>query len=323
MKNDIGQPLPGDIPPAADAGGPGPREPQPAKVYLYREIAPANLVKICEALGRPVRGKVAVKLSTGEPGGHHYLQPELIRDLVQHVGGTIVECNTAYGGGRARTEDHLKAAADHGFAAIAPVDIMDADGQTALPVRGGRHLAEDYVGSHYLDYDFTVILSHFKGHAMGGFGGALKNMSIGIASSAGKAWIHTAGKTKTDLWNNLPEQDAFLESMAEAAKAVADHCGERILYINVMNNLSVDCDCDAHPAAPQMGDIGIFASLDPVALDQACVDQVYASEDPGKVHLIERMESRHGIHTVEHAVAIGLGSREYTLVDLDRTQPQQ
>ncbi len=148
-------------------------------------------------------------------------------------------------------------------------------------------------------------------------------MSIGIASSAGKAWIHTAGKTKTDLWNNLPEQDAFLESMAEAAKAVADHCGERILYINVMNNLSVDCDCDAHPAAPQMGDIGIFASLDPVALDQACVDQVYASEDPGKVHLIERMESRHGIHTVEHAVAIGLGSREYTLVDLDRTQPQQ
>lgn len=163
MKNDIGHPLPGDIPPAADAGGPGPREPQPAKVYLYREIAPANLVKICEALGRPVRGKVAVKLSTGEPGGHHYLQPELIRDLVQHVGGTIVECNTAYGGGRARTEDHLKAAADHGFAAIAPVDIMDADGQTALPVRGGRHLTEDYVGSHYLDYDFTVILSHGRG----------------------------------------------------------------------------------------------------------------------------------------------------------------
>ncbi|MDE5907050.1 MAG: DUF362 domain-containing protein, partial [Alistipes sp.] len=180
------------------------------------------------------------------------------------------------------------------------------------------HLKEDFVGSHFSDYDFTVVLSHFKGHAMGGFGGALKNISIGIASSAGKAWIHTAGKAKTDLWNNLPEQDAFLESMAEAAKAVADHCGDRILYINVMNNLSVDCDCDSHPAAPQMGDIGIFASLDPVALDQACVDQVYASEDPGKVHLIERMESRHGIHTVEHAAALGVGSREYTLIDLDK-----
>ena len=286
-------------------------------VYMTRDISPAGLDAVYEALGRKAEGKVAVKISTGEPGGNHYLQPALIGGLVKKIGGTIVECNTAYGGGRAATADHLKAAEQHGFTAIAPVDIMDAKGETALPVAGGTHLQEDFVGSHFLDYDFVVVLSHFKGHAMGGFGGALKNISIGIASSAGKAWIHTAGKTKTDLWNNLPEQDAFLESMAEAAKAVADYCGDKILYINVMNNLSVDCDCDAHPAAPQMGAIGIFASLDPVALDQACVDQVYASEEPGKVHLIERMESRHGIHTLEHAAALGVGSRDYKLVDLD------
>ncbi len=308
---------------AGCTGCTGKAVPAVPEVYMTRDISPAGLNAVYEALGREAKGKVAVKISTGEPGGSNFLKPALIGDFVRKIGGTIVECNTAYGGGRAATADHLKAAEEHGFTAIAPVDIMDAEGEIALPVVGGKHLKEDFVGSHFPAYDFTVILSHFKGHAMGGFGGALKNMSIGIASSAGKAWIHTAGKTRTDLWNNLPEQDAFLESMAEAAKAVADHCGERILYINVMNNLSVDCDCDAHPAAPQMGDIGIFASLDPVALDQACVDQVYASEDPGKVHLIERMESRHGIHTVEHAAAIGLGSREYTLVDLDRTQPQQ
>lgn len=292
---------------------------EPAEVYFIREITPQNLVRIYEALGRKASGKVAVKLSTGEPGGHHFLQPALIAPLVRQVGGTIVECNTAYGGGRAKTADHLKAAADHGFTAIAPVDILDAEGETALPVAGGKHLREDYVGSHYPDYDFTMVLSHFKGHAMGGFGGAVKNISIGIASSAGKAWIHSAGKTKdaNAMWSNLPAQDDFLESMAEAAKAVADHCGERILYISVANNLSVDCDCDAHPAAPQMGDLGIFASLDPVALDQACVDAVYASEDPGKVHLIERMESRHGIHTLEHGEAIGLGSRKYRLIELE------
>lgn len=290
----------------------------PAKVYFIREINPQNLIRIYEALDREAKGRVAVKLSTGEPGGNNFLQPTLIGDLVKKVGGTIVECNTAYGGGRASTADHLKAAADHGFTAIAPVDIMDADGETALPVKGGKHLKEDFVGKNYLNYDFTVVLSHFKGHAMGGFGGAVKNISIGIASSAGKAWIHSAGKTKNagEMWGNLPAQDDFLESMAEAAKAVADHCGDKILYISVANNLSVDCDCDAHPAAPQMGDIGILASLDPVALDKACVDLVYASSDPGKVHLIERMESRHGIHTLEHAEAIGLGSQQYELVTL-------
>ena len=287
------------------------------KVYLTRTITPEALVRIYEALGREATGRVAVKLSTGEPGGHHFLQPALVAPLVRKVGGTIVECNTAYGGGRARTADHLKAAADHGFTAIAAVDIMDAEGETALPVEGGRHLAEDYVGKNFLNYDFTVVLSHFKGHAMGGFGGAIKNISIGIASSAGKAWIHSAGKTKNaaEMWSALPPQDDFLESMAEAAKAVADHCGERILYINVMNNLSVDCD--AHPAAPEMGDIGILASTGPVALDKACVDLVYASDDPGKVHLIERIESRHGTHTLDHAAAIGLGDPDYELIDID------
>ena len=288
------------------------------KVYMFTKISAENLVKIYEALGREATGKVAVKLSTGEPGGHNFLQLALIKDLVKKVNGTIVECNTAYGGGRADTENHLKAAKEHGFTAIAPVDIMDADGEVALPVKGGKHLKEDFVGSHYLNYDFTIILSHFKGHAMGGFGGAIKNMSIGIASSGGKAWIHSAGKTKGDPWGNLPPQDDFLESMAEAAKAVADHCGDKILYISVANNLSVDCDCDASPEDPQMGDIGILASLDPIALDKACTDLVRASEDHGKIHLIERIDSRHGMHTLEYGEKLGIGSQKYELVKLDK-----
>lgn len=289
------------------------------KVYFFKRITPENLVKIYEALGRQATGDVAVKLSTGEPGGHNFLQPALIRDLVRKVNGTIVECNTAYGGGRADTESHLKAAADHGFTAIAPVVIMDAEGEAELPVTGGKHLDRDIVGRRFLDYDFTIILSHFKGHAMGGFGGAIKNMSIGIASSRGKAWIHSAGKT-TDagkVWGSLPEQDDFLESMAEAAKAVADHCGDRILYISVANNLSIDCDCDSSPADPQMGDIGILASLDPVALDRACTDLVRASDDHGKIHLIERIDSRHGMHTLDYAEQLGMGSQRYELVELD------
>ena len=288
------------------------------KVYMFTKISAENLVKIYKALGREATGKVAVKLSTGEPGGHNFLQPALIKDLVKKVNGTIVECNTAYGGGRANTENHLKAAKEHGFTAIAPVDIMDADGEVALSVKGGKHLKEDFVGSHYLNYDFTIILSHFKGHAMGGFGGAIKNMSIGIASSGGKAWIHSAGKTKGDPWGNLPPQDDFLESMAEAAKAVADHCGDKILYISVANNLSVDCDCDASPEDPKMGDIGILASLDPIALDKACTDLVRASEDHGKIHLIERIDSRHGMHTLEYGEKLGIGSQKYELVKLDK-----
>lgn len=285
------------------------------KVYMLKEITSQNLVKIYEALGREATGKVAVKLSTGEPGGHNFLQPALIKDLVQKVEGTIVECNTAYGGGRANTEAHRKAAADHGFTAIASVDIMDAEGETNLPLTGGKHLKRDIVGSHFLNYDFTIILSHFKGHAMGGFGGAIKNMSIGIASSNGKRYIHSAGASTTS-WGS-PAQDDFLESMAEAAKAVADHCGERILYISVANNLSVDCDCDSSPEDPKMGDIGILASLDPVALDRACTDLVRNSGDHGKIHLIERIDSRHGMHTLDHAERIGLGSQKYELIKLD------
>ena len=288
------------------------------KVYFIKEITSDNLLKIYDALGRKATGKVAVKLSTGEPGNNNYLNPDLIKPLVQKVDGTIVECNTAYGGGRAETNAHLQAAADHGFTAIAPVVIMDAEGETPLPVTGGKHLKEDFVGKDFLNYDFTVVLSHFKGHPMGGFGGAIKNISIGIASSAGKAWIHSAGRTKNqqEVWGNLPAQDDFLESMAEAAKAVADHCGDNILYISVANNLSVDCDCVARPEEPKMGDIGILASLDPVALDRACTDKVRASEDHGKVHLVERIDSRHGMHTLDHAEALGMGSQDYELVEL-------
>ena len=288
------------------------------KAYFIKEITSENLVKVYEALSRKAERKVAVKLSTGEPGGHNFLQPALIAPLVKKVNGTIVECNTAYGGGRANTEAHLKAAADHGFTAIAKVDIMDADGEVSLPVKGGKHLKEDFVGKNYLNYDFTVVLSHFKGHAMGGFGGAIKNISIGIASSGGKAWIHSAGTTKDvgKVWGNLPPQDDFLESMTEAAKAITDHCGDKILYINVANNLSVDCDCDSSPEDPKMGDIGILASLDPVALDRACTDLVRVSEDHGKIHLIERIDSRHGMHTLDYAEQLGMGSQKYELVEL-------
>ena len=285
------------------------------KVYMFKEINSANLVKIYEVLGREATGKVAVKLSTGEPGGHNFLQPALIKDLVQKVNGTIVECNTAYGGKRGNTADHMQAAKDHGFTAIAKVDIMDADGSTKLPVKGGKHLPYDLVGKHFLDYDFVVVLSHFKGHAMAGFGGALKNISIGIASSEGKTLIHSGGKSTTD-WGS-PKQEDWLESLAEAAKAVMDHCGDNILYISVANNLSVDCDCDSSPEDPKMGDIGILASLDPVALDKACTDLVRSSEDHGKIHLIERIDSRKGMHTLDYAEQLGMGSQKYELVKLD------
>lgn len=281
-----------------------------AVVYMTKDISAEGLMAAYEALGRKPEGKVAVKISSGEPGGHYFLSPKLIAPLVQSVNGTIIECNTAYGGGRADTESHRHVVEDHGFTAIAPVDIMDAEGSMSIPVAEGKHLKEDLVGSHFADYDFVINLAHFKGHAMGGFGGVLKNMSIGIASSMGKSLIHTAGKETTGFGINTPKDD-FLESMAEAAKAVSDYKNGNIVYINVMNNLSVDCDCDSHPAKPEMADIGILASLDPVALDQACVDLVYAA--PDGTALIERMESRHGIHTVEHAEKIGLGTRNYEL----------
>ena len=285
------------------------------KVYMFQEISSDNLLKIYEALGREAKGRVAVKLSTGEPGGHNFLDPNLIKVLVQKINGTIVECNTAYGGKRGTTAEHLKAAEDHGFTAIAPVVIMDAEGEVELPLKGGKHLMRDIVGKSFLNYDFTVVLSHFKGHSMGGFGGAIKNISIGIASANGKRYIHSAG-TSTTSWGS-PEQDDFLESMAEAAKAVVDHCGENILYISVANNLSVDCDCDSSPEDPKMGDIGILASLDPVALDKACTDLVRSSEDHGKIHLIERIDSRHGMHTLDYAEQLGIGSQKYELIRLD------
>ena len=290
-----------------------------SKVYFTKEITPESLIKIYEALGKDLKGKVAVKISTGEPGGHNFLNPNLIKDLVTKLNGTIVECNTAYSGRRSSTEEHWKAIKEHGFLDIARVDIMDEEGDMPIPVENGFHLKENYVGAHLKNYDSMLMLSHFKGHAMGGFGGALKNMSIGIGSSNGKAWIHTAAKTKNpaELWDNLPEQDDFLESMADACKGVMDFMGrDNILYINVANNLSVDCDCDSNPHAPEMADLGIFASTDPVALDQACYDAVVNADDEGKAALIERMDSRHGIHTVEAANQLGLGSREYEIVNI-------
>ena len=298
--------------PSADAGASEASGEAPA-VYFTRDISPAGLQRAFDALGMAPQGNVAVKLSTGEPGGHNFLSPELIAGLVQGLGGTIVECNTAYGGARSTTESHLQAAADHGFTAIADVDIMDADGSASLPVEGGSHLSEDLMGAHFQNYDWVLSLAHFKGHAMGGFGGAIKNCSIGIASREGKMLIHSAGASTTS-WGS-PAQDDFLESMAEAAKAVADHMDGRICYVNVMNNLSVDCDCDSHPADPEMANIGILSSADPVALDRACVDLVYAASDGAA--LVERIESRNGAHTLEHAEAIGLGSQSYELVDMD------
>lgn len=283
-------------------------------VYMTNDISPQGLMAVYQALGREANGNnVAVKISTGEPGGNHFLSPDLIKDLVQSVDGTIVECNTAYGGRRAGTAMHYQVAKDHGFTDIATVVIMDEESEMSLPVANGTHLQEDIVGARFADFDFHVVLSHFKGHAMGGFGGAIKNLSIGYASSAGKNLIHTAGASRTSFRGG--DQDAFLESMAEAAKAVVDSAGDNILYINVMNHLSVDCDCSSNPAAPTMADIAILASLDPVALDKACVDLVYVA--PDGQDLIERIESRNGAHTLDHAAEIGLGSLEYQLVSID------
>lgn len=280
-------------------------------VYMTTDISSDGLMRIYQALEASPSGKIAVKLSTGEPGSN-YLRTDLIGELVQSLEGTIVECNTAYGGSRANTAMHYQVAEDHGYTAIADVDIMDEDGSMTLPVTGGDNLTENYVGAHFADYDYYVVLSHFKGHTMAGFGGAIKNISIGIASSEGKSHIHSGG-TGGSMWGG--DQDAFLESMAEAGESVVDYLDGNILYINVMNRLSVDCDCDGSPAEPDMHDIGILASYDPVALDQACVDLVYGAEDGQS--LIDRIESRNGLHTLKQAEKIGLGSREYELVNID------
>ena len=282
-------------------------------VSMTTDISAEGLMSVYEALGASPTENIAVKLSTGEPGSN-YLRPELIGDLVQSFDDpTIVECNTAYGGQRANTAMHYQVAEDHGYTAIAHVDIMDENGSMTLPVTGGSNLTENYVGANFANYDYYVVLSHFKGHSMAGYGGAVKNISIGIASSEGKAHIHSGG-TGGNMWGG--DQDAFLESMAEAGKSVVDYLDGNILYINVMNRLSVDCDCDGSPAEPDMHDIGILASFDPVAVDQACVDLVYSAEDGDS--LIQRIESRNGLHTLEHAEEIGLGSREYELVRIDQ-----
>ncbi|MCQ2093798.1 MAG: DUF362 domain-containing protein [Bacteroidaceae bacterium] len=294
-----------------------------ATVYMTTDITPEALVGIYEALGVKAEGNVAVKISTGEPGGHNFLQPALIGKLVKHVNGTIVECNTAYGGKRATFEQHWQTVRDHGFLDIAKVDLMDEEGEFSIPVKDSTHIKCDIVGTHMKNYDFMVNLAHFKGHTMGGFGGVLKNQSIGVASANGKANIHTAGRTQktSGMWGGRVNQDFFLESMASAAQAVHDYFKAKkgIIYINVMNNLSVDCDCDSHPHDPEMKDIGILASTDPVALDQACIDLVFnypSKEGDNAAALIERINSRHGVHTVEHAEKIGLGTRQYNLVKL-------
>lgn len=286
-----------------------------SSVYFTSDISPDGLMAIYEALNWEPTGKVAVKLSTGEPPASNYLDPELIKDLVQSVDGTIVECNTAYGGSRTETAMHMQVAEDHGFTDIATVDILDADGSMELPVTGGTHLTGNLVGSHFADYDSYIVLSHFKGHAMAGFGGAIKNISIGLGSKEGKCLIHTAGQSNSSPWGG--NQTGFTESMAEAGKSVSDYLGngERIIYISVLNNISIDCDCDGNPAEPDIHDIGIVASLDPVAIDQACIDLAFAAE--GSETLQDRVNSRDGLHTLEHAEQIGLGSRVYELINLD------
>lgn len=282
-------------------------------VYFTHAVDSTALQAVFDAIGTGLVGNVGIKLSTGEPGGNHYLKADLISELVHAVGGTIVECNTAYGGSRGTTDAHYQVAADHGFTGIADFQIMDEDGSASLPVSGGYHLDENLVGAHFSDYDSFLVLSHFKGHQMAGFGGALKNISIGMASREGKLLIHSAGTNRTS-WSSAATPD-FLESMADACKAVLT-AQPNMLFVNVMNNLSVDCDCDSNPAPPKMADVGILASADPVALDQACVDLVYASDDDS-ADLIARMESLGGQHVLEAAEAIGVGSRAYELVEID------
>ena len=288
-------------------------------VYYIKDITPQSIIKVYEALGRKAEGsKVGIKISTGESNKSNHLDTALIADFVRLVNGTFVECNTAYAGNRNTTEAHLATAKEHGYTDLAGIDILDADGVMEIPVTGGRHLTKDIVGKHMADYDFMVVLSHFKGHQMGGFGGALKNISIGLASSSGKAYIHSGGKTEdvATIWQNIADQPDFIESMAEAAKAITDHYGKNILYINVANRLSIDCDCNGNPAAPEMADLGVLASLDPVALDRACVDMVMNSDDPGKAHLIERINDRLGTLILSHGEELGIGSQQYRLVTI-------
>lgn len=285
-----------------------------AKVYFTKEITPEAVVKMYKALGIELSGKVAVKLHSGEVGNQNFIRPDFLAPVIEAVNGTIVECNTAYEGKRNTSKAHWETMKLHGWTDIADVDIMDDRGEIELPVPNGARIKVNYVGKNLADYDSMLVLSHFKGHPMGGFGGALKNISIGIASSHGKAYIHGAGNPD-EMWT--ADHDAFLESMADAALSVVEFFNGKMAFINIMKNMSVDCDCCAVAEDPKMADIGILSSLDPVALDQACVDLVYSSDDSGRKYLIERMESRNGIHTVEAAARLGFGSREYEMISLD------
>ena len=289
------------------------------KVYFTKEITSESLVKIYEKLGIELKERVAVKLHSGEEGNQNYLRPEFVKNIIDRVGGTVVECNTAYDGARNTTEKHKKLMTSHGWDKYYKVDIMDSEGDTTLDIPNGKIIKKDYVGKHINNYDSILVLSHFKGHPMGGFGGALKQLSIGFASSGGKAYIHTAGKTTdmNDLWNNIPSQEKFIESMADAASVVHNEFKGNIAYINVMKNMSVDCDCCAKAEDPCMKDIGILASIDPVAIDKACLDLVYNSSDKGKDHLIERIESRQGTHIIDAAASIGFGNSNYELINID------
>ena len=291
-----------------------------SKVYFTKEITPENVVKMYEILGVSLPGKVAVKLHSGEQGNQNYIRPEFVKAIVEKVNGTVVECNAAYEGARNSTEKHKKLIEDHGWTKYFDVDIMDAEGpDVVLEIPNGKILKENFVGKDIEKYDSMLVLSHFKGHPMGGYGGALKQLSIGCASSEGKSWIHSAGQSKDQytIWNNLPEQNKFLESMADAASSVVKHFGKNIVFINVMCNLSVDCDCCAVAEDPCMKDIGILASTDPIAIDQACIDLVYNSKDPGRDHFVERVERQNGVHTIEAAAELGFGTREYEMINID------
>lgn len=288
-----------------------------AKVYFTKEITPESVIKMYEKIGKELLGKVAVKLHSGEQGNQNYIRPEFVKAIVERVNGTVVECNAAYEGARNSTEKHKKLIEDHGWTKYFDVDIMDADGDDmVLDIPNGKVLKQNFVGKNMKNYDSMLVLSHFKGHPMGGYGGALKQLSIGCASSEGKSWIHSAGKTKdqTIVWENLPEQNLFLESMADAASSVVNYFKDNILFINVMCNLSVDCDCCAVAEDPCMKDIGILASTDPIAIDQACIDLIYNSKDPGRDHFVERVERQNGRHTIDAAAELGFGTKEYELV---------
>ena len=290
-----------------------------SKVYFTKEITPESIIRIYEKLGVKLEGKVAVKLHSGEEGNQNFLRPEFVKKIVEHVNGTVVECNTAYEGARNSTQKHKKLLEKHGWFKYFDVDLMDAEGpDKVLKIENGKILKENFVGKDIDKYDSMLVLSHFKGHHMGGYGGALKQLSIGCASSEGKAWIHSAGRSKDQfkIWKDLPEQDKFLESMADAASSVHNLFEGRIVYINVMKNLSVDCDCCSIAEDPCMADIGILASTDPIAIDQACIDLVYNSKDPGRDHFVERVERQHGIHTIEAAEELEFGTREYEIVNI-------